>query len=1271
MRTAGEQTTPAGAEFDLLKPYVPRLLIEWLQADPSLPYREVDGSLTFADISGFTPLTERLARKGKVGAEEIDDILDECFTALLAAAYEYGAGLVQWGGDAVLLLFDGPEHEVRACRAAAGMQQTMRRFERLQTSAGLARLRMSIGIESGAFAFFAVGDLHRELVLAGRAASRTVLMEQIAGPGEIALGKSTAAAIERRFHGRERGEAILLRGVPDAPSRPAQPVPTDASLDLAQCLPLGIREHVLAGGEPEHRAVTAAFVMFEGTDALLEREGPAALAEILDDCLGTIQREAARHDVTFFETDVAGDGGKVMLIAGAPRSSGNDEERMLRALRAIVEAPTRLTVRAGVNAGRVFAGDFGPPYRRTYSVKGDAVNLAARLAARARPGQIVATGVVLDRSRTLFETEELEPFRAKGKSAPVQAWSVGPPTGAREEEAASTPLVGRERELRTLLAAIADARELNGQVVELIGEPGMGKSRLLEEAIARGGELRVVTGVCEEYESSTPYFPVRQLLVEALGLEGLAAREASRRLTERVREVAPHLVPWLPVLAIPLELVVPPTPESKRLDPRFVKTRVEETTRDLLALALPTPTLLVFEDAHWLDEASRDLLVALVEGIEDRPWVLVVTRRDEAAPLAGAESERTIVVRLEPLAEADAAALLDASTEQVPLPPHILAALAERSGGNPLFLSELVGAARQAGDLETLPESIEGLLAAQIDRLSPRDRTILRYAAVLGVSFGREQLAAALEGEANVDDDELWRRLGGLVRVDASGVAHFRHGLVRDAAYEGLPYRRRRELHARVGETIERLAAHPEEEAARLSLHFFHAQRFEKAWEYSLAAGRQAQTIYANVEAVAFYQRALEAARRVPAAPGAEAAAVWEALGDVRVRLGEFGQAGLAYRNARRQARADPAEEAGLLLKEALVPWRLGRYPQALRWINRGLRLLDGADRPDAIARRARLHAWHGVIRLRQGRPLEAIDWCRLAISEAEQVGAKEALAHAYYVLDYAYFALGRYSEAIYSSGALAIYGELGNLGEQAGVLNNLGMFAYFQGSWDESIERYRQAEEAWERSGDRWSASFATVNRGEILSDQGKLDEAEPLFRYSLRVARASGTSSRIADIAAPLGRLLARKGSFAEARALLDEARGHYERAGARAELIGTDARIVECLVLAGDAEEALALAQSTLARAGTVAGTFLAIAMLERLRGRALTALGRLDEARAALETSLEEARAKGADYEIALGLDALIALERRAGPATKLFEEELQAICARLGVSISQG
>src|SRR6266508_4245931 len=177
---ASQISPPPVSDSERLTPYVPRIAIEWLLDTPEARYKQIAGSLAFVDISGFTALTERLSRKGKVGAEEMNDLLDGCFAELLSVAYDQGAGVIKWGGDAVLLLFEGEGHQARACRGALDMQRTMASVGKLRTSSGLVTLRMSVGIHSGEFDFFLVGDLHRELVITGPAASTTVEMETVA-----------------------------------------------------------------------------------------------------------------------------------------------------------------------------------------------------------------------------------------------------------------------------------------------------------------------------------------------------------------------------------------------------------------------------------------------------------------------------------------------------------------------------------------------------------------------------------------------------------------------------------------------------------------------------------------------------------------------------------------------------------------------------------------------------------------------------------------------------------------------------------------------------------------------------------------------------------------------------------------------------------------------------------------------------------------------------------------------------------------------------------
>src|SRR5262245_20149209 len=385
----GVTMEPSGPSQGML-PYVPRLVAGWLRETPDATVRQLEGTLAFVDISGFTRLSERLARKGKVGAEVLTDQINHSFAQLMAEAYAYGGGLLKFGGDALLLWFEGPDHEARGCRAAAGMRRELRRVGRLDTVAGSVVLRLSVGVHSDDFRFFLVGETHRELVVTGPAVTETVLMETMAQAGQIVISERTAAAIPRRSWGAPLAVGRLLGSPPDAPMEPAA-VPLQGDVDVAQALPVAIRQHLIAGGdEPEHRQVTVGFVHAGGLDQVLARSGPEAGAAALQAVLATVQRAAESHGVALLGTDVAADGTKLILAAGAPRATGDHEERMLLALREVVEeGPSGLPLKVGVNRGPVFAGDVGPAYRRTYTVMGDPVNLAARLMQASAPGMIL------------------------------------------------------------------------------------------------------------------------------------------------------------------------------------------------------------------------------------------------------------------------------------------------------------------------------------------------------------------------------------------------------------------------------------------------------------------------------------------------------------------------------------------------------------------------------------------------------------------------------------------------------------------------------------------------------------------------------------------------------------------------------------------------------------------------------------------------------------------------------------------------------------------
>ena len=1260
------------AEQGLLRPYLPRLLLHWLAEAPDTPYRTVDGSIAFVDISGFTRLSERLAKRGKVGAEELTDAIGACFTRLLGVAYGNGGGLVKFGGDALLLLFTGPDHPAKAARAAVGMRKELRDIGSLATPGGRVALKMSVGVHSGSFHFFLVGDAHRELIITGPAASRTVLMESTAEAGEIVVSADTAAALPAEVLGDPKGEGFLLRREPPgfAPERGEMDLLPDVQQMIA-CIPEATREHVLAGlHEPEHKRVTIAFLHFNGTDAIIQDSGLHVCAFALQRLVTDVQDAASRNGVCFLGSDVDRDGGKIILTAGAPTALGNDEERMLLTLREIIDGERQIPLRMGVNRGPVFAGDIGPFYRRTYTVMGDAVNLSARLMAKARPGEIVATESLLLQSRTQFVAEPMEPFYVKGKAQPVHAFLVGPRIGTVAPLPEATyPLIGREHEMKVLLDAVASVQRGRGRVVEIVGEPGIGKSRLIEELKKNASELAVLGAACELYHMSTPYSPLVAPLRRLFGvLEVDEDAVASEKLRAIVAAVAPHLLPWVPLLGIALDVQIPTTPEVAQLDEEFRRQRLEEVVVELARSLLGSPTLFVFEDTHWMDEASADLLRRLTASISDVPWMMLVTRRDVGQGFAVAAGPDVEVLRPEPLDDAAAAALVDAVTADSPLPPHEIAALAERSGGNPLFLKELLAAAQAAGGIEGLPDTVEALITARIDRLPPRERTVLKRLSVLGPTFHSELARAVLPADLTPAGEETWRLLEEFIAPDGADSFRFRHALIRDAAYEGLPYRIREDLHALVGETIEEAAGPGAEDHAEiLSLHYFYARRYGTAWRYSRIAAGRASSIYANVEAADFYERALESARRSEHVTLIDVANVHESLGDVRKRIGEFPRAARSYSSARRIVGGDAIAGARLMLKEAGVRQATGRFADALRWIRKADRSLADQGGKEAAAQRAQIQVAYASVRKDQGRQSDVIRWCLSAIPLAEAGGDRDALAHAYMLLESAFVNLGQWEKAIYSGEALSLYEELGDLWGQGILLNNLGARAYFEGRWDEAVELYDRARQALEKIGDAVNAALGTVNAGEILSDQGRLDEAEQFFRKAHRVWKAAGDPSSVAYALSNLGRLEYRRGNYEKALEMLGEARSEFRKAGVEADAMEAEARMAECLLLAGRTTESLELTDGLLAHGRTWGGGFGPIEpMLHRLRGSALLELRDLDAAAAALDNSLLIARTRNSAYDVALALGALARLADAEGRPSDPLREERQAILDRIGV-----
>ena len=1265
---AGDPPLAALGQSSVATAYVPRLLPAWAAAEPGLAHRVVDGSLLLFDITGFTPLTERLARRGREGAEELSNLLDSVFSRLLMDAEHEGGDLLKWGGDALLLLFDGPDHSRRAARAAVRMHRALAQAGRATISIGRVALRASAGVESGPVHLVLAGNpaLHRELVLLGPTATGVTVLEHAATMGEVLVGNATAAALGSTLVRPHDALGHLLVGVPrpaDAPRPRAEPEPLPTV--LKQLLPSQLWDYLSQPSrEPEHRTVAVAFIRFDGTDTVLAEDGPEALAAAFDELLRNVQEATAAHDVSLLDTDVDANGGKIMLVGGAPRSAGDDTDRLLTTVCEIVARAGRLPVQAGISQGRVFTGDTGSPTRRTYSVKGDAVNLAARLAARADSNSILMAADVLEHTRRSYAVHEAPMAQLKGKSKPVPVVTLIEPLERRRQQGSEDVLVGRNAEMDILRGAVEQLASRPGGVVEVVGEPGIGKSRLVDEVVARAGEVSVLRCDCERTGAGTPYTPVRRLLHHVLGTSSAMDPSAiARCLQDCVAAAAPELAQWVSLLGVVLDVDLPASAEVAELEERHRAERVPELVADLVERMVPTSAMIIVEDAHLADPASAGVLTAVAQRTQRRPWLLLVTREDHPTGWIPTATQR---IQLGPIDMGSSRELAEMATPDRPLPPAIAEALASRSGGHPLLLRELARAVARGEDPDELPSNVEELAASQIDRLPPLERSLLRRAAVLGDEFD-EDLFLQMVGDVAPDQPvtQLLAGLEGLIVATDHGL-RFRHPLLREVAYAGLPYGRRRQLHAIAAEVIETTTSVASRRPEILALHYFVAGHYDRAMEYGWEAGQRAMTRYAPAGAADAYRRAAEAARRSPDVGASERSFYLEALGDAEFLAGRSTQAAAAYLEAQRGVRGQPLREAHLALKQTRVEQRRGHYSNALRRASLGLRAISDATGPEAAAARARLQARYAFCRISQGRYADARRWAERALAQAEAANELDAKAQAHLQLDIVDMWSAGPEGPHHGETALHIFEQLGDLGGQAHALNNLALRPLVEGRWPDALPMFARAAESFRRVGDATNAANADYNRADVLVRQGRSDEALPLLENTLRVARAVGDEELVALVLKEQGRARSRSGDVQTGLILLREARAQLARLREPQEVVDADIASAEAHLLAGSPDKALALIRRALPEAASIhAATLLPSA--RRVQAAALLASGDVAQAQTALAEGLRQSSSPNVAHErgFLLAVAAKIA-SRNQDPGAAQLEQEASTALRSLGV-----
>ncbi|MBN2549630.1 MAG: tetratricopeptide repeat protein [Anaerolineales bacterium] len=1134
----------------LLTPYLPRWLTGRLATagiEPACAW-DTQAVVLFADLAGFTALTEAMQQGGPQGVEELGQALGATYGELVEAVYAYGGDVVKFAGDAMTAIWPADSGEQfaylagQAAVAAQAIQAIIGKIGQFKSPSGRVSLEMRVGISCGALTLMIVGAAdQQQFLVSGPALTQAAEMEKQAEPGQIVLHRNVTRLLGKTASRRDRG---VLRAL-HQPAQPTRP-PKLPRVPVERMMPF-VHPALVERLESEGRAFLADFrhdvvPIFVSFDA----GGLESLQAYFLKALAVV----GKHGGYLSDVEISDKGNVLIILFGVPLSSGDNSARAVDCALDLAVLPGTRGI--GATNGVLFTCVVGSAKRHQFAAFGDEMNLAARLmqiaantpmpepadrsgALDPRLAPILVGGRVGARAgeRFLYGNDQL--LQVKGKAQPVRAQLVAGRSPQWSNRISpwlnKSRVVGRVEELTCLDEQIESALLGRGKLLFITGEAGVGKSCLAGELVrrwlARGGEAYVGAALASTQYS--PYHAWGELLRSFFDLRNDS--DDLSRLEDAL--ASPGLGLRLPLLADVLGMSIPDNDLTLHFDTQLRQQSTQALVVELLRQrAAARPLLILLEDAHWFDQLSWEMALTLGRALADRPLLLCLASRPIDAPqppacaaLTGLEHQVTL--SLSELSQDEALSLACDRLGVGSLPPE-LGHILQKAQGHPFFVEEMVKELRERGALLVdagqvvvaspleqvdLPDTVQGVVQARLDRLDERTRLTLKVASVLGRTFpfrllydihplrpGLLTLSAQLEMLQKLD-------ITPLENTDPDLVYRFKHAIIQEVAYQSLAFAQRCQIHRSIAAWYEKNLGETNADYTILAHHCHYAGDRRGERRYARLAGERAAAQFANQEAVRYLSRALELTRSRSERYTLllQRCKVYSLLGDR-----EQEQRDLVMLRSLAARLGDPARRAETALAVAAYADATGDYPgvvcaaqEVIRWAR------EASDE------------------LRQ---VQGFNWWGQALWQQTQYAeAREKLETSY-----------RLAQANTSADP--------SRARQVGTdsLRILGMICSEQGDYPAALAYFQDALQVYRQAGDRRNEGMVLNSIGLVWNAQGDYEQARQCFKEALHVAREIGSRRDETRLLNNLGIMHLYQNQYTEARA-------YYLQASQRAQEIG----------------------------------------------------------------------------------------------------------------------